>query len=99
MNAKTPNLDKLAAEGFLYENAFANALFVRHHAVLGLQVNGVSWVRTPRSSHNIPYDKIQLYPKLLQQAGYFTANGYKTDYNLAQKDAPIRSGTFVKKRK
>ena len=28
-NAKTPNLDKLAAEGFLYENAFANAPVLR----------------------------------------------------------------------
>ena len=92
VNAKTPNLDKLAAEGFLYENAFANAPVCAPSRCTWITgVNAVSMGTHPmRSSHNIPYDKIQLYPKLLQQAGYFTANGYKTDYNLGSKGRPYK---------
>ena len=64
-NAKTPNLDKLAAEGFLYENAFANAPVCAPSRCTWLTgVNAVSMGTHPmRSTHNIPYDKIKLYPQ------------------------------------
>ncbi|EDM28507.1 probable sulfatase atsG [Lentisphaera araneosa HTCC2155] len=86
-NAKTPNLDKLAADGFLYENTFANAPVCAPSRCTWLTgVNAVSMGTHPmRSSHAIPYDKIKLYPQQLQKAGYFTANGFKTDYNLGSK--------------
>ncbi len=84
-HANTPNLDQLAAEGFLYENAFANAPVCAPSRCTWLTgVNAVSMGTHPmRSTHKVPYNTIKLYPNLLQQAGYFTANGQKTDYNLS----------------
>lgn len=81
--ATTPNIDKLAKEGFLYKNAYANAPVSapsRCGWLTGIQA--VSMGTQPmRSGYDIPKNVI-LYPEALRQRGYFTANGCKTDYNI-----------------
>ena len=87
-NAKTPNIDKLATEGFRYTHCFDNAAvcaptrstwITGHYAIsLGTQ--------PMRSRYAIPHDKVPYYPDLLKAAGYHVANGGKTDFNIGSRD-------------
>ena len=87
-NAKTPNIDQLAAEGFRYTHCFDNAAvcaptrstwITGHYAIsLGTQ--------PMRSRYAIPHDRIPYYPDQLKKAGYFVGNGGKTDYNIGGRD-------------
>mgnify|MGYP003317599511 FL=1 len=71
-NAKTPNIDRLAKEGFRYTHCFDNAAvcaptratwITGHYAIsLGIQ--------PMRSRYQIPHAKIPYYPDLLRKAGY-----------------------------
>jgi len=70
--AKTPNIDRIANEGMRFDNAFCtNSICTPSRAV----------VLTGKYSHkndvltlDVPFDgSQQTFPKLLQQAGYYTA--------------------------
>ncbi|MDG2223190.1 MAG: sulfatase-like hydrolase/transferase [Rubripirellula sp.] len=86
-NAKTPNIDRLAKEGFRYTHCFDNAAvcaptrstwITGHYAIsLGTQ--------PMRSRYAIPHDKVPYYPDLLKAAGYHVTNGGKTDYNIGSR--------------
>lgn len=80
----TPNIDKLAAEGFLYRNAFATAPVCA--ASRSSLITGVYSLTTGtynhRSSYAIPHKLIEYYPDALRRAGYFCSNHTKTDYNI-----------------
>ncbi|MEM7230730.1 MAG: sulfatase-like hydrolase/transferase, partial [Planctomycetota bacterium] len=83
-NTKTPNIDRLAAEGFRYRYCFDNAAVcapTRSCWITGMYAisNGT---QPMRSRNEIPHDKIKYYPDLLKKAGYFTSNPGKTDYNI-----------------
>lgn len=85
--ATTPNLDKLAAEGFLYTHAFANAPVcapTRNTILTGIYAcsGGNEHMRSfyPKS------DVVKTYPEYLRQAGYYCTNNVKTDYNLGNFD-------------
>nr|WP_319570045.1 sulfatase [uncultured Draconibacterium sp.] len=80
--ATTPTLDKLAAEGFRYTNAYANCPVcspARNTIITGVYAasNGNEQMRSayPKSDSVIPY------PELLKKAGYYITNNVKTDYN------------------
>ena len=80
--ATTPTLDKLAAEGFRYTNAYANCPVcspARNTIITGVYAasNGNEQMRSayPKSESVIPY------PELLKKAGYYITNNVKTDYN------------------
>ena len=83
-HADTPNLDKLAGEGFLYLNCFANAPVCapsRSGWITG--VHPVTLGTLPmRSRYEIPHDQIKYYPDYLKDAGYYCSNVRKTDYNI-----------------
>ena len=84
-DAKTPNLDKLASEGILYENAFVVAPVCapnRNCIITGMypSSNGCQHMR---SKNFVPQEKIQFFTKHLKDAGYFCTNNSKTDYNLS----------------
>jgi len=82
-NAVTPNLDKLAAEGILYENAFANAPVcapARSTIITGMYPPSMG-TQHMRSRNAIPA-KIRFFPQYLRDAGYYTTNRAKTDYNI-----------------
>jgi arylsulfatase A-like enzyme len=87
-NVQTPNIDKLAKEGFRYNYCFDNAAvcaptrstwITGHYAIsLGTQ--------PMRSRYAIPHDKVPYYPDVLREAGYHITNGGKTDYNIGSRD-------------
>lgn len=83
-NCKTPNIDKLAQEGFRYTHCFDNAAVcapTRSTWITGMYAisNGT---QPMRSRNEIPHDVIKYYPDLLRKAGYHTSNWTKTDYNI-----------------
>ncbi len=87
-NAKTPNIDQLASEGFRYRYCFDNAAVcapTRSCWITGMYAisNGT---QPMRSRNEIPHDRISYYPDLLKQAGYHTSNPSKTDYNIGGRD-------------
>ena len=82
--ATTPNIDKLAREGFRYVNAFATAPVCaasRSSWITGLYSLSTGTYQM-RSRYDIPHDLIHYYPDALRQAGYFCSNHTKTDYNI-----------------
>ena len=82
--ATTPNIDRLAGEGFLYTHAYCtNAVCApsRNTIITGAYSasNGNENMRSyyPKSS------EVHTYPEYLRQAGYYCTNNSKTDYNSA----------------
>lgn len=80
--ATTPNIDKLAGEGFLYTNAYCP------HAVSSPSRNCIITGVYANSNGNIQmrsdYPKsevVRTYVEYLRQAGYYCTNNSKTDYN------------------
>lgn len=81
--ATTPNLDKLASEGFLYTRAYANAPVCapsRNTIITGVYAcsGGNQHMRSQYNKSEI----IQYYPQFLRQKGYFCTNNSKEDYNI-----------------
>ncbi len=89
--ARTPNLDRLARQGVRYTHAFAAGPVCspsRSCLITGLYATSLGTAplrcRTP-----IP-PEIRAYAAYLRDAGYYTTNNSKTDYNLANEQAFIR---------
>ena len=87
-HANTPNIDKLATEGFQYMQSYANAPVCapsRSTWITGMLAisNGT---HPMRSRNNIPHDRIKYYPDFLRANGYYTGNDNKTDYNIGGRD-------------
>jgi arylsulfatase A-like enzyme len=81
--ATTPNLDKLAARGMRYENAWSNA-----PVCAPARTTIISGVYPPASGgeHMRSMTRLgvgmKMYPSLLREAGYYTSNNVKEDYNI-----------------
>ncbi len=81
----TPNIEALAKEGIKYERAFSNGAVcsVARSAI----ISGCYGPRTASNFHRkealvpLPGD-LKMFPNYLRQAGYFTANNAKEDYNF-----------------
>jgi arylsulfatase A-like enzyme len=85
--ATTPNLDKLASEGFLYTHAYANAPVcapTRNTILTG--VYACSGGNENMRSFYAKSDIVKTYPEYLREAGYYCTNNVKTDYNLGNFD-------------
>lgn len=82
--ADTPNLDRLASQGFLYTHAYANAPVcapARNTIITGIYAcSGGN--QHMRSTYN-KSEKVKTYPEFLREAGYYCTNNVKTDYNTA----------------
>ncbi len=81
--ATTPNLDKLASEGFLYTHAYANAPVcapARNTILTGVYAcsGGNQNMRSQYPSSST----IQFYPQMLSKLGYYCTNNSKEDYNI-----------------
>jgi arylsulfatase A-like enzyme len=87
-HADTPNIDKLATEGFQYMHCYANApVCAPSRSTWITGVHALSMGTHPmRSRYPIPHDTIAYYPDLLKKAGYFVGNAKKTDYNIGGRD-------------
>jgi len=85
--ATTPNLDKLASEGFMYTHAYANAPVcapTRNTILTG--VYACSGGNQHMRSYYPKSDILKTYPEYLHKAGYYCTNNVKTDYNLGNFD-------------
>jgi len=83
--ADTPNLDKLATQGVLYENAFANAPVcapARFTIITGTYACSAG-TQHMRSIYPIP-EFVKFFPQLLRNAGYYCTNNAKQDYNTSK---------------
>lgn len=81
--AHTPIIDKLAAEGILYENAIATAPVcapARSSIITGMHQSSIG-SQHMRSKGKFPKE-FKYYPQLLKAAGYYVTNNSKEDYNL-----------------
>lgn len=87
--ATTPNLDRLAKHGVVYENAFATTPVCapsRFTLITGMYAN-VMGTGNMRSRYPIP-EFVRFFPTYLREAGYYTTNNSKKDYNtIDQPDA------------
>lgn len=80
--ATTPNLDAFATQGILYENAFSTAPVCapsRHTLITGMYPPSMG-TEHMRSTYPVP-DYIKFFPRYLREAGYYTTNNSKKDYN------------------
>jgi len=83
--AKTPHLDKLAEGGILYLHAFANApVCAPARSTLITGVYPPSQGTQHMRSKNPLASKVKFYSEYLREAGYFTSNCSKTDYNCSR---------------
>ena len=80
----TPNVEKLAAEGIVFNNAYCNAPVssaARSALITGCYAPrlGVSF---HRKLQKMPMPEgLNMFPSYLRKAGYHTSNATKTDYN------------------
>ena len=81
--ADSPNLDKLAARGMMYRNAWSNA-----PVCAPARTTIISGVYPPssgsehmRSMTRLPAS-MKMYPCFLREAGYYATNNSKEDYNV-----------------
>jgi len=85
--ATTPNLDRMASQGVLYENAFANVPVcapARFTIITGMYASAMGTLHM-RSRYRIP-SHVRPFPEYLRKAGYYCTNRSKTDYNFATED-------------
>ncbi|MCU0247967.1 MAG: sulfatase-like hydrolase/transferase, partial [Bryobacter sp.] len=89
--AVTPNIDKLAAGGVRFTNAFASSPVcsaARSCLITGRYVTSTG-MHHHRSRPKLP-PGVRGFPALLREAGYYTTNRSKTDYNVSGEAAFIR---------
>lgn len=82
-HARTPNIDRLAAEGILYENAFSTAPVCapsRSAIITGVYATSLG-SHHMRSTVTLP-PEIRCFPAFLRETGYFCTNNAKEDYNF-----------------
>ncbi|MBG85394.1 MAG: sulfatase [Verrucomicrobiales bacterium] len=86
-DAKTPNIDRIAAEGIRYRFGYANApvcAVARFTMITGRYACSMG-TQNMRSRYPIP-EKFRTYPYYLREAGYYCVNRSKTDYNFKTDD-------------
>lgn len=91
-NAITPNLDKLASKGALYENAFTTAPVCapnRSSIITGLYSTTLGTHNMRAGGEGVKYsdfpekpDSIKLFSEYLRSAGYYCTNNDKEDYQF-----------------
>ena len=82
--AKTPTMDKLAREGIRFTSAYSTGSVCspsRSALILGCKTYTLG-TGNHRSNYPIP-DNMTGFPKYLRDAGYYTSNNFKTDYNTS----------------
>ena len=83
--ATTPNIDKLAEQGFLYTHAYANAPVcapTRNTIITGLYAcsSGNQHMRSQYKKAEV----IRFFPQILRDHGYYCTNNAKRDYNIEE---------------
>ncbi len=81
--ATTPNMDALAARGFLYTHAYANVPVcapARNTILTGIYAT--SGGHQHMRSYYDKSEEVGFYPRFLREAGYYCTNNVKEDYNF-----------------
>ncbi|GAB5440660.1 MAG: sulfatase [Fuerstiella sp.] len=82
--AATPAIEALARQGIVFDHAFANApvcSVARTTLATGCYGPRIG-TQFHRKSVPVPLPEgVRMFPQLLREAGYYTANNNKTDYN------------------
>lgn len=81
--AVTPNLDRLAAEGALYENAFASAPVCapsRSAIMTGCHPSAIGTLHMRTKA--VPPPEVRLFTEYFREAGYYTTNNVFTDFQV-----------------
>jgi N-sulfoglucosamine sulfohydrolase len=82
--ATTPNIDKLAGQGFLYNRAYCpNAVCAPSRNCILTGVYACSNGNENMRSLFAKPEKVLTYPEYLRKAGYYCTNNFKTDYNTS----------------
>ncbi len=82
-NARTPNVDALAARGLLFTRVWSTAPVcapARTAIISGLYPSSSGGLHM-RSMVSLPAE-VKLYPQFLREAGYYCVNNNKEDYNV-----------------
>jgi arylsulfatase A-like enzyme len=86
--AAMPNIEKLAEHGLVFDHAFSNApvcSVARSTLLTGAYAPRIG-TQFHRRSKMVPMpDGGRMYPWYLKQAGYYTTNNSKEDYNVSDK--------------
>lgn len=80
--ATTPNIDRLAAEGLLFQNAYCTAAVCapsRSTLITGMYPPAIG-TENMTSEYPVP-PFVKLFPRYLREAGYYTSNNAKKHYN------------------
>lgn len=87
--AAMPNIEKLAKEGIVFDNAFSNApvcSVARSTLITGCYAPRV-FTQFHRRSKLVPLPEgVMPFPFYLKEAGYYTTNNHKQDYNFVLPD-------------
>jgi arylsulfatase A-like enzyme len=86
--APMPRIEKLAEEGLVFQNAFSNApvcSVARSTLISGSYAPRIGAQYHRRSALAPMPDGMRMFPHYLREAGYYTTNNSKTDYNLNDK--------------
>jgi arylsulfatase A-like enzyme len=82
--AHTPTFDRIAKEGILYERAYSTSAVcapTRASIITGMYAPSLG---TQHMRSNVPLPSwLRYFPAYLRDAGYYTTNNSKTDYNAA----------------
>ncbi len=89
--ASAPNIEALASEGLVFENAFSNApvcSVARTTLITSCYAPRIGTMHH-RKSFMVPMPEgLKMFPAYLHEAGYYTTNNSKEDYN-AKKSADV----------
>ena len=101
--ATTPNIDRFAKQSILYKNAFSTAPVCapsRNTLITGMYPPSLG-TEHMRSTYPIP-SFVKFFPKYLREAGYYTTNNSKKDYNTTDQvdawDESSDSATYKKRK-
>jgi arylsulfatase A-like enzyme len=93
---KTPNIDALAKEGVRFTNAHSTNTVCspsRHTIITGMRTSA-DGCGHHRSTFKIP-SYVKGFASYLKEAGYFTSNNHKTDYNIHNEKSFIQQNWTV----
>lgn len=87
--APMPNVEKLAKHGLVFNHAYSNAPVcsaARSTIISGVYApkTGVHFHR-PQEKVHMP-EGLKMFPKYLREAGYYTTNNNKQDYNFTKEE-------------
>ncbi len=89
MGPETPNIEKLAEHGLVFEHAFSNApvCSVARSTLITCCLAPRIGTQFHRREKLVPMpDGVRMFPAYLRDAGYYTTNNKKKDYNAIEGD-------------